>query len=327
MALVSIAMASYNAEKYISIAIESIISQTFEDWELIIVDDKSTDTTYEIESKYAQKDSRIKLYRSEKNSGSARQPRMRAISMMNSKWMTFLDADDYFEPTYLERMLKRQEHTQADVVLSKMVIVDDNKNILNTIPKEGYDTDVVLSGKEACSRTIGEWQIGGNGLLLLLLYRKAVSYNDIASINEDEVDTRRILINANKVALSDIKYFYRNNPSSITRHLSIHTLGNLDTAWRLLKFVETNYGKDSEEFNKQLIALSETLCLCGLAYYKLLNSLSPEYKNEYKLKLKAIHKACSQSLDKRKNLNWKKKIMLRNYTFFTTINKLRALKS
>ena len=79
MAVISIAMPAYNAEKYISYAIESVIKQTFEDWELIIVDDASTDSTPNIIEEYAKRDSRIRVYTEKENSGSARLPRLKAI--------------------------------------------------------------------------------------------------------------------------------------------------------------------------------------------------------------------------------------------------------
>jgi glycosyltransferase involved in cell wall biosynthesis len=280
MAVISIAMPAYNAEKYISYAIESVIKQTFEDWELIIVDDASTDSTPNIIEEYAKRDSRIRVYTEKENSGSARLPRLKAISMMDSKWVTYLDADDYLEPEYLKKMLSIANREKADIVLSKMVIISDEGKTAYTIPKEGYDTTQVLSGKEACSRTIGEWQIGGNGLTSLLLYRKAVTDCNSKLINSDEIDTRKLFYCANRVALSDVRYYYRHNAESITKHLSVKTLGNMDTAEELLLFVKNEFGKDSLEYKKQANVFIGTLRVCTIDFYRLYFKIKHDQKIE-----------------------------------------------
>lgn len=102
--LVSIIMPSYNTAKYISAAIESILNQTYENWELIIVDDCSTDNTDEILTEYAKKDSRIRYYKNEKNSGAA-VARNRALRQAKGKWVAFLDSDDLWEKDKLEKQI------------------------------------------------------------------------------------------------------------------------------------------------------------------------------------------------------------------------------
>jgi glycosyltransferase involved in cell wall biosynthesis len=188
---------------------------------------------------------------------------------MDSKWVTYLDADDYLEPEYLKKMLSIANREKADIVLSKMVIIGDEGKTAYTIPKEGYDTTQVLSGKEACSRTIGEWQIGGNGLTSLLLYRKAVTDCNSKLINSDEIDTRKLFYCANRVALSNVRYYYRHNAESITKHLSVKTLGNMDTAEELLLFVKNEFGEDSLEYKKQTNVFIGTLIACTIDFYRL----------------------------------------------------------
>jgi len=97
-------MTAYNREKYISEAIESVIASTYQNWELIIVDDKSKDKTVEIAKNYADKDSRIKLYINEINLGDYPN-RNKAASYATGKYLKYIDADDMIYPYGLEQMV------------------------------------------------------------------------------------------------------------------------------------------------------------------------------------------------------------------------------
>ena len=101
--LVSIIMPSYNTAKFISKTIESVLEQTYKNWELLIVDDCSTDNTDEIVSKYD--DDRIIYLKNKKNSGAA-VSRNKALKNAKGKWIAFLDSDDLWLPEKLERQLK-----------------------------------------------------------------------------------------------------------------------------------------------------------------------------------------------------------------------------
>ena len=101
--LVSIIMPAYNAEKYIVKSINSIIRQSYKSWELIVVDDCSTDGTVNVISDF--KDERIRLLNNERNSGAAIS-RNRALREAKGKWIAFLDSDDIWHPKKLERQLK-----------------------------------------------------------------------------------------------------------------------------------------------------------------------------------------------------------------------------
>ena len=93
LGLVSIITPTYNCAQYIGETIDSVISQTYIYWEMIIVDDCSSDDTEEIVSKYQKQDARIKYYRLIKNSGAA-VARTMAMRMATGEYMAFLDSDD-----------------------------------------------------------------------------------------------------------------------------------------------------------------------------------------------------------------------------------------
>jgi teichuronic acid biosynthesis glycosyltransferase TuaG len=117
---ISVIMPAYNAEKFISQSIESVLNQTFVEWELIIVDDGSTDKTSEIVKKYARTDKRIKLFYQE--NGKQGKARNLAISKSDGKYLAFLDADDIMLPNHLDIQLKRIDFLKADLVFSNCYI-------------------------------------------------------------------------------------------------------------------------------------------------------------------------------------------------------------
>lgn len=115
MSKISIITPAYNAEKYIEETINSVLKQTYNNWELLVIDDCSTDNTTELVKKYATKDSRIKLVQVFKNGGVAK---ARNIGLENAtgRYIAFIDSDDLWKPDKLEKQLAFMQ--QKDCVLS-----------------------------------------------------------------------------------------------------------------------------------------------------------------------------------------------------------------
>lgn len=106
--MVSVLMTTYNREKYLAIAVESVLASTYTDFELIIVDDQSKDRSYEIAQEYAEKDSRVRVFRNEKNLGDYPN-RNKAASLARGKYLKYVDADDMIYPTGLQVMVSGME--------------------------------------------------------------------------------------------------------------------------------------------------------------------------------------------------------------------------
>lgn len=100
--LVSVVIPNYNSERYIRQTIDSVRSQTYSNWELIIVDDKSTDHSVEIINEYARENHRIRLIQLDSNSGLPAVPRNVGVKAAKGKYVAFLDADDLWHPQKLE---------------------------------------------------------------------------------------------------------------------------------------------------------------------------------------------------------------------------------
>ena len=102
--LVSIITPSYNSEQFIGQMIESIIAQTYQNWELLITDDCSTDNSCAIIEKYARQDNRIKLFKLDCNSG-AGIARNESIKHANGRYIAFCDGDDWWLPNKLQEQI------------------------------------------------------------------------------------------------------------------------------------------------------------------------------------------------------------------------------
>lgn len=115
--LLSIILPVYNSEKYVGKAIESILNQTFKDFELIIVNDASKDNSINICKKYSYIDKRIKIVDKKINEG-VLLARASGIVISRGKYIGFIDSDDFIEKDYYEIFIKKANETDADIVIS-----------------------------------------------------------------------------------------------------------------------------------------------------------------------------------------------------------------
>jgi glycosyltransferase involved in cell wall biosynthesis len=116
--LVSVITPNYNCAPYLAQTIESVQAQTFPDWEMIIVDDCSSDDSPAIAQKYAQKDRRIRFFQTPSRSGSPREPRNLALRMARGRYAAFLDSDDLWLPGKLEHQLPLFQDDKTAIVFS-----------------------------------------------------------------------------------------------------------------------------------------------------------------------------------------------------------------
>jgi len=140
--LISIITPTYNCEEYISETIESVLNQTYEQWEMIIVDDCSTDNTKKIIDKYSRDDKRIRYYPLNINSGAAI-ARTKAMELAEGEYMAFLDSDDLWIPCKLEKQLEFMKQNDYSFTCTAYEQIDQSGKLLNkivkSIPKTNYN--------------------------------------------------------------------------------------------------------------------------------------------------------------------------------------------
>ena len=142
--LISIIVPIYKVEKYLSKCVESIVHQTYENLEIILVDDGSPDRCGKMCNEYAAKDSRIKVIH--KINGGLSDARNVAIDIAKGEYITFVDSDDYVLPDYIESLYVNLKKYDADISVSLLKTVNE-KGVLGTEQKAYYDC--ALSVKEA----------------------------------------------------------------------------------------------------------------------------------------------------------------------------------
>jgi rhamnosyltransferase len=128
MEKVDILLATYNGQEYLREQLDSILNQTFKNFNLIISDDNSNDKTWKILKEYEKKDNRIKLFKQEKNSGIVNNFEF-LLSKVTNKFFMFSDQDDIWKETKIEKSLDKLKAESADLVYTDLEVVDENLNV------------------------------------------------------------------------------------------------------------------------------------------------------------------------------------------------------
>lgn len=128
--LISIIMATFNAENTIEQAIKSVLSQTYTNWELLIVNDCSSDGTEDIVRKIIKSDKRIRLINNESNSGVS-YTRQNGLQNCKGKWIAILDSDDAWASNKLEKQIVLQQEKKADLIFTGSNFMDENGNLID----------------------------------------------------------------------------------------------------------------------------------------------------------------------------------------------------
>ena len=214
MPLISVIVPVYKVEPYLSRCVDSILSQTFTDFELILIDDGSPDSCGKICDEYAQKDTRVVVIHKE-NGGlsSARNAGIDwAFEYSNSNWLTFIDSDDWIHSQYLELLLATATTHKTDISVCEYEETSSFSKFMNAdsysqqkLTPENLFTDKNVTATIACCK----------------LYKKDC-FKDIrypiGRLHEDEFTTYKILFKKPDLSyLSEKLYFYYTNPDSIVR--------------------------------------------------------------------------------------------------------------
>lgn len=222
--LVSIITPCFNGQKYIAETIESVLAQTYEKWEMIIVDDGSTDDSMQIIEAYANKDNRIHFYK-QKNAGSSA-ARNTGISNANGQYIALLDADDLWRPDFLKSQIEFMKSKNAVCVTCAYGRVDDNSRAILTPVKPKpiiRVKDMLVMNRIGC--LTGLYDTSKYGKVYLRTELKSirddyaywldiVKLEGVAYGNPETLADYRILRNSttgNKIKLVKKQYeFYRN---------------------------------------------------------------------------------------------------------------------
>lgn len=168
--LVSIITPAYNAEQYLSITIESILSQTYQNWELLISNDCSTDNTKKIAESYADKDNRIKVINAQRNGGVSA-ARNIAMEHATGKYIAFVDSDDLWHPEKLEKQISFMKKNNYAFTYTSYQMIDKTGQKLNRYiysADKMQHTDVIKNTLIGCLTVIVDREIVGDFTMPLI---------------------------------------------------------------------------------------------------------------------------------------------------------------
>lgn len=225
---ISVVIPMYNVEKYVGECLDSLLCQTFQDFEVIVVDDCSTDDSRDVVKKYLPRfDGKLQLIESEKNSGGCAVPRNIGMKYAVGKYLFFLDSDDLIIKTAFEKLHGLAEKFNADVVQCEKFFSSDTPHLqgarlqVKSFKREGYVTEPTLETKDIAERIKNfheqryAWTAWSKLLKRDFIIKNNVNY-PITLNNEEVVFTLFCLSCAKRfLTIPDPVNIYRYRPGSI----------------------------------------------------------------------------------------------------------------
>lgn len=282
--MISVIVPVYKVENYIDKCIQSILVQTYTDFELILVDDGSPDNCPKICDNYALKDERIRVLH--KTNGGLSDARNEGTKIANGEFVTYIDSDDYVSKEYLETLVYLLNKYDADIAVTGINVFDEGG-----IPKLSSSKRIyVYSGTEALNKMLYQDTLDTSACAILLPIEIAKRYPfPYKKYHEDEFTTYKYYSNVNKVVVTTEElYFYLQRKGSIMHVFGQASLDELDAADNLLLYCKTNYpnlikAAESKKFSDycQVLLSNENLKNDYLDIYNRITS----YLNDKKFQL------------------------------------------
>ena len=306
--LISVIVPVYNSEKYLKECINSILHQTYENIEIIIINDGSTDNSLLISQELQKEDKRIKII-NQKNSGVS-YSRNKGIQEATGEYIMFVDSDDFIVQNYIELMYKEITKNNYDACISGMTFCDKNRKI---IKKEMFvKNNIELNFKEIIPSFVNTLYFCSSCKTLIKrkkIIENCIKFKEDLSFGEDLRFSFDVIRSCKRIGyLSECGYFYRQNGESITHENDIKTIkkylrDSLEVYMYIEKFINEPILISNRLFTKLNYALRKVTTLSKINYQK--------FKEYYNLILEEFEKNVDFS-----NIN------LKNIDYETNINSL-----
>lgn len=237
--LISVIIPVFNVEEYLDKCVESIISQTYENLEIILVDDGSTDCCSIKCNEWKKKDNRIRVIH--KKNGGLSDARNRGLEIATGDYIVFVDSDDYIDLTMIETLCSLLENNGADMSMCSYRTVDEKGN---DIPLDTFVDKGVIDKKEFFNKLscFGWWFYV---IVWAKMYKKEIFDGikfPVGKINEDSFVMHHIANKCNKIAVTDEQlYNYVQRDNSIMRNtFSAKNLADFEALYDRYKFFKSN---------------------------------------------------------------------------------------
>ncbi|WP_171943860.1 MULTISPECIES: glycosyltransferase family 2 protein [Streptococcus] len=286
--LISIIVPVYNVENYLDECIQTVLAQTYSNWELLLINDGSTDSSGTICDDYAKGDERIFVKHINKSKGLS-EARNTGLSLAKGEYITFLDSDDGIREDFLETCLTTAIQHEVDIVIGHFFIWDErNHTFYYFVEQEQKDQTEFLTVQEALDRQV-VWKNLNTAPFVVTWGKlfKASLFDSIRfpkeKVFEDEYTTHKIFLKAKQIALIHSEfYMYRRHGNSImTSNFSLSkTMNNIEALEeRIVDLVLAN--KDTQLVRQKLrdvlqntkYEMEVNQCTDSLEYLRVLNKL------------------------------------------------------
>ena len=221
MPLISIIIPIYNAGKYLSKCLHSIESQTYQDFEVILINDGSTDCSNEVCQKFANKDKRFTVIT--QTNGGASSARNRGIEVAKGEWITFIDADDYVEKDYLECLCKNIENEKTFIIQGLKQVSSKGEEIKKIEFEDSILTDTEIQ------KAFDEKEIFEYGYTVAKLYNRDIinkhniKFNEQISYSEDMLFMLEYILHCNSIKfIEGANYNYITESSNLSQRYNSH---------------------------------------------------------------------------------------------------------
>ena len=227
----SIIIPVYQTRNTLKRCVDSILTQDFRDWQMILVDDASTDGSAKICESYAKKEGRIQHVRLKRNSGLSA-ARNAGLAKAKGDYICMLDSDDWYGNDALEKAVDVFESNPAtDVVLFQfMYVFPDHEQLFPSKPF------TVIDGRTACQLSL-DWQIHG-----IYMVRRAIHmqypYDDTCRLFSDENTTRLHYAVSREIRYCEGTYYYRQHEASMSHRPSVRQFDKLKAKESLIKSLQ-----------------------------------------------------------------------------------------
>ena len=263
--MISVIMPAFNSEKTIKESINSVIKQTYEDWELIIVNDGSTDSTETICKEEENKDKRIKLIN--KNNEGVSVARNTAIKEAKGEYVCFLDSDDFMNENMLKEMLKKIQENNVEVVKC------NNNFEYKFLQEKKYEKREI---NEYILPLLLQERVNGYIWTLMIRKEKIPLFNENISIYEDLDFYIKLFNNIQSFFFYNKNlYQYNNTENSLTKRNPIHNIKEMIKADEQIK-IDLN---ENNNYNDKYIKMIDTRVITNINNYIYLLTLEKKHQD------------------------------------------------
>lgn len=287
MPRLSVIVPVYNTEKYLRECIDSILAQTFTDFELILVNDGSSDRSGTICDEYCLSDDRIKVIH--QNNGGVTVARKRGVEASAGEYISFIDSDDWIEPNMYQDMMTHADNYNADVIICDMLAEkQENSTLLRSSSQNGLFTSEQLN-QQIFSNMLFDYSKNAPGLSLNLCNKiircalaKAVfaEFPSNVTYGEDALGSLICLLRSKRIFIMEnsVFYHYRQTEDFLMREQSITLLPRLSNFALNTEIQFSKHGFDGSDQLSGYIAQVSLYCIRQILLFNKEHTLRKKYK-------------------------------------------------